>query len=89
MAIRAPDGANKKTILQCFVFIFVTIIDYTVCCTFLNCRVLGLPLTNKAFTSTAVFPIYVCTHIVIDCRVQIPSCNHFVFFSLVRPKEKK
>ena len=52
-------------------------------------RVLGLPLTNKAFTSTAVFPIYVCTHIVIDCRVQIPSCNHFVFSSLVCPKEKK
>ena len=68
-------------------FIFVTIKDYTVCCTFLNCRVLGLPLTKKAFTSTAVFPIYVCTHIVIDCRYPLATTLSFLLL-FVQKREK-
>ena len=78
---------TKKTILHCFVFIFVPIKDYTVCCTFLNCRVLGLPVTNKSFTSTAVFPIYVCTHIVIDCRYPLATTLSFLLLFVQRRKK--
>ena len=50
-------------------------------------RVLGLPLTNKAFTSTAVFPIYVCTHIVIDCRYPLATTLSFLLLFVQRRKK--
>ena len=75
--------------LHCFVFLFFFLLRLHSLLYILKNVANSRFRANTAFTSAAVFPIYVCTQIVIDCRYPLATTLSFLLlFGQMRKKYK-